>query len=364
MSTEVTCSRCHLPQHTAQTLLQADASDKKKFCSKLPFQNEHLHDIYGNPFPTISGTAKEKKAAANAAAAADSPTPDPSDAAAPAPKAGKNSGLIYFKCTCCENEKVASVRYAAHLEKCLGLSGRKSSRAAMAKMNSSSGGGSPMLQPADAPTGGSGGKLGGSRKPSPEKKSPVPPPAVLNGGADEIKVSTSISSALPTGAAVTGTATATPKKKKKKAPLGANVPAPIPPALIPHDGLETLDERDRDRERELAPLPPIIKDPTAPPPKKRKRKAEAEGTINLASALPLTSTSAAPDVDLPKPPMKKQKILGVETPGTKKQKFKKQSPAPGAFPKKSVLASPVTVGAPVDRVWFSAFYPLLYTANC
>jgi hypothetical protein len=337
---------------------QADASDKKKFCTKLPFQNTPYHDIYGNLFPTISGStsAKEKKAAA-IAAAADSPTPDPSDTAAPAPKAGKNSGIIYIKCTSCDIDKVASSRYAAHLEKCLGLSGRKSSRTAMAKMNSSSGGGSPMLAPADAPVGGNGGsKQGGSRKPSPEKKSPAPPLVFPNGGAEVVKISTSVLPSLPTGAgAVGGTATATPKKKKKKAAVGANVPVPVPPAAVPHDGGEALEERDK--ERELTSLAPPLKDPTAPPPKKRKRKSETEGTINVQAA-PSAATvrNSAADADTSKPAVKKQKnapLPGTESPmATKKQlnKFNKnrQSPVPGTLPKKPVSASPAK--AHIDRV--------------
>ncbi|CAZ86628.1 unnamed protein product [Tuber melanosporum] len=382
---ETTCPRCNLPQHTAQTLQSADAADKKKFCSRLPFQNTPYHDIYGNPFPTNNSSAKEKKAAAAsaaAAAAADSPTPDPSDTAAPAPK-GKNSAIVYFKCTSCDNDKVASSRYAAHLEKCLGLSGRKSSRAAMAKMNSSSGGGSPMLAPTDAPGGGNGGngngngngggngKQGGSRKPSPEKKSPVPPLAILN-GAEEAKtllpppipaplatVVVGVPSSIPPITTTTATATATPKKKKKKAAVGANVPVPLP-AAISH-GDHDKDPQDKTRDTSIS---QPTKDAPAPP-KKRKRKAEADGTINV-SAIPAASPLSIGGIPLPAgseiskpPPIKKQKVTpnagGSETPiSTKKSQLNKfnknrQSPTPGNLPKKPPVSAATGIGG-ADRI--------------
>lgn len=393
---ETTCPRCNLPQHTAQTLQSVDAADKKKFCSKLPFQNTAYHDIYGNPFPTINNSsAKEKKAAAASAAAvaaADSPTPDPSDTAAPAPR-GKNSGIVYFKCTSCDQEKVASSRYAAHLEKCLGLSGRKSSRAAMAKMNSSSSGGSPMLAPADAPGGGNGGngngngngggngKQGGSRKPSPEKKPPVLPLAVLNGAEDaKTLLPPPITASLPTAIVggsgsgsippitiTTTTTTATPKKKKKKAAVGTNVPAPIPPpTAISHDDHDH-DKDPHDKVRDTSISQPA-KDTPAPP-KKRKRKAEADGTINV-SAIPAASstmmiggmqlaTGVSIDNEIPKPPpIKKQKVApgagGPDAPiSTKKSQLNKlnknrQSPTPGNLPKKPPVSAVGAGGA--DRV--------------
>ncbi|CUS09434.1 unnamed protein product [Tuber aestivum] len=389
---ETTCPRCNLPQHTAQTLQSVDTADKKKFCSRLPFQNTPYHDIYGNPFPTInSSSAKEKKSAAATAAAvaaADSPTPDPSDTAVPAPK-GKNSAIIYFKCTSCDNEKVASSRYAAHLEKCLGLSGRKSSRAAMVKMNSSSGGGSPMLAPADAPGGGNGGngngngngggngKQGGSRKTSPEKKSPIPPPAPLN-GVEETKtllpppITTPLAAVIVSGGGsmppatttTTTTTTATPKKKKKKAAVGANVPVPIPPTAISHDDHDK-DHHDKARDTSIS---QPTKDAPAPP-KKRKRKAEADGTINV-SAIPAASSvvvmggmslsaGTSLDSEIPKPPpIKKQKVASgagsSETPVTKKSqlgKFSKnrQSPTPGNLPKKPPASAAAGVGG-TDRI--------------
>ena len=403
---ETTCPRCNLPQHTAQTLQSVDAADKKKFCSKLPFQNTPYHDIYGNPFPTINNSsAKEKKAAAASAAAvaaADSPTPDPSDTAAPAPK-GKNSGIVYFKCTSCDLEKVASSRYAAHLEKCLGLSGRKSSRAAMAKMNSSSSGGSPMLAPADAPGGGNGGngngngngngggngKQGSSRKPSPEKKPPVLPLAVLNGTEDtKTLLPPPITAPLPTvivsgggsippATTTTTTTTATPKKKKKKAAVGANVPVPIPPTAISHDDHDHgKDPQDKARDTSIS---QPTKDTPAPP-KKRKRKAEADGTINL-SAIPAASpivtiggvplsTGASIDNEISKPPpIKKQKVApgagGSDAPiSTKKSQLNKlnknrQSPTPGNLPKKPPVSA-VGGASGADRVCSHTSPPLIY----
>lgn len=267
LPTEFLCPRCHLPRHTLETMAQGltvtlESGEKKKYCSKLPFQNVRGHDIYGNPFPTVT-VSKDKKAKALKEAPAtggtetpgigDSPaasTPQASGDTPAAPgelpvKTGKPniSGIVYVKCTSCDNEKVASTRFASHLEKCLGLSGRKSSRAAMAKMNNStngngSTGGSPMLTPADLPKPSAG--IVGSRKPSPEKKGSPTPSGEL----------------LSKPAATSGSVNSTPKKKKKA------------PAQDPSAAAQPSDST----------APNIAKDPSAGP-KKANRKRKAESTL-------------------------------------------------------------------------------------
>lgn len=67
--TEIICPKCKLPRHTLDSLASSTGGkeDKRKYCSKLPYQNKPLHDIYGNPSPTVNVSAKEKKAKAVAA---------------------------------------------------------------------------------------------------------------------------------------------------------------------------------------------------------------------------------------------------------------------------------------------------------
>jgi len=293
---EMICTRCHLPRHTAETLqkgtITLENGEKKKFCAKLPWQNARGHDIYGNPFPnpTVAGGKKGKKAQAEpeTASNADSPT---EDTPAITGKVAKNSGIVYFKCTNCGSEKVASLRYAAHLEKCLGLSGRKCSRAAMAKMNNSgsgSNGGSPMLQPTDT-------AKGASRKPSPEKLAigNAATPALEDPSEMTIDVASQppplamAKTNLPAPTAPVGIAATTTPKKKKKAAGAAVVKEETPaPSLSP---------------QAVAPLPTPAKDPAQ---KKRKRKDDVgePGPTPLKPKKHKTLLTGAGVAGLPLPP--------------------------------------------------------------
>ncbi|RPB14739.1 hypothetical protein P167DRAFT_533725, partial [Morchella conica CCBAS932] len=311
---EIICSRCHLPQHTAHTLeTTTAAAQKKKFCPRLPFQDAPFHDIYGNPFPTVKENAANKKGDSNKSA--DSPAEDGAAAVAIAPGNGKKGAAVYFKCPCCDKEKVPPNRFAKHLEKCLGL-GRKSSRAAMAKMNNSnsgSGAGSPMLSAADATT--AQGSKTASRKASPEKKSKSPVPL------EEVAVppppATPVISSKPIFAAsvtemAAGSGVPTPKKKKKKATAAAaalkvgSVPPEEDKGLLamPETPTKPIDVPS------LTPLPPPIlaKEPTTQ--KKRKRKAETLAAKVEAAATAVGEESReAITLQLSKaPPLKKQKL--------------------------------------------------------
>ena len=225
---EIICTRCNLPRHTLTTLhatpTTLPSGERKKYCLKRPWQSTPGADIYGIPFPSSSSNAKKSK---NNTKSADTP---PGDLPAAAVNGKKDSGIQYFKCTSCDNDKVASTRFAAHLEKCLGLSGRRSGRAAMQKLNGGSGTGSPALFPTDSI------KVA-SRRPSPEKSgkpSPAPEPIVNTAPVPPLH---------PTQQQ------GTPKKKKK-------------PLL--HAGDEDT--------------PLISATSSNAPPKKRKRKIDVEGT--------------------------------------------------------------------------------------
>lgn len=317
---EIMCPRCHLPQHTASTMDAPGGGAKKKFCPRLPWQNAPLHDIYGNPFPTIKDKNNKNGADKNnnSFAATDSPAEDVPGVVVSGKKG--TTGVVYFKCTSCDNEKVLSSRYAAHLEKCLGLAGRKSSRAAMAKMNSNSGSGagSPMLSAVDA------GTKTASRKASPEKKSKSPVPG-LNGTDEPAATTTPApakSSFYASSAVGTTTTTTTPKKKKKKAAAAAaaaaalaaanaaavtSLPPPLPPPPSTPSKIDVPS---------LPPLPPPATALVSAPQKKRKRKAEAAAAAAAAAAVAAGERQGSvvgddKDVSVTlkeKPPPKKQKM--------------------------------------------------------
>jgi len=323
----------------------------------------------------VSVSAKEKKAKAAAAAVAaaegnangESSTGDGEALAISVPNGRKADSVVYFKCTNCNVEKIAAARFAAHLEKCLGLAGRKSSRAAMAKINGSGSGGgssgavSPALGPVDAVGGRGSGKVtpdvgdgevivgkkekGGSFMSADEGgiNVPPPPPAPATGGA--------------TG---TGKLPGTLKKKKKPA-----VKDTTAAAIIGGGGEESKDAASLPviMESSLSQAPtsaPVkeLKDPSATPVKKRKRKAElpvnGDAPPTLVKVEPAAVVADDKDASItvarvtPKPPVKKQKVEGGQlgqgaleamgSPVLKKSqlsKFKnRDSPGPGSVGKK------------------------------
>lgn len=369
---EIICSKCKLPRHSLETLAHSTGAkeDKKKYCSKLPYQTRPLHDIYGNPSPTVSVSAKEKKAKAVAAlqaaahAAAEGTTngeaaiedtlscgEGTATIAISIPNGRKADAVVYFKCTNCSTEKIAAARFAAHLEKCLGLAGRKSSRAAMAKMSgggSGSGAGSPAMG-IDSVVGAVGNK--GSGKPTPDVGEEEVP------GKKKEKVNSFIVSEdginvppPPAPVAGAGKVPGTITKKKKKpgkdiAVLGGEEMKDVALVVKEHEGqaagtlTSTLNNSTAVVKEQ--------KDSNAPV-KKRKRKAEVMATGDESTApsvLKVESTTIATSIDdkggsiilarsATKPPVKKQKIEGqIEgSPVLKKSqisKFKdRDSPGP------------------------------------
>ncbi|CCX07787.1 hypothetical protein FPQ18DRAFT_317550 [Pyronema domesticum] len=382
--TELICTRCNLPRHTQETIsmgtILTESGEKKKFCQKLPYRNIRGCDIYGNPFPNPNAAVKK---GATAAAAKKDQGDSPASVGDEAPvKVGKGTGIVYFKCTSCDHEKIASSRYAAHLEKCLGLSGRKSSRAAMQKMsNGGSNSGSPMLAPQDAKT--------GSRKPSPEKlgtaKASTPAP-------DESLLSTTVL-ATPVKPALSSTPTApstisnsTPKKKKK---LGTAVsggldtkestPVPsLPPPAIPVPGSTGKSAPSKEKKRKRKDEGSLAGDTPAKP-KKQKAQAAASNATPTSTPKPKpkpapTSGSSvplplAPSISPQKPPLSSTPLAsatGAATLAKKPSKPKvpkaKSQQTPGGIPKKTVpgiqkdiikdaAASSVTKdGSPIKKI--------------
>jgi ribonuclease P/MRP protein subunit POP1 len=156
---EIICPNCRLPRYEPPPGSDPVPSNTKKYCSRLVWYTRPNHDIFGNPcYNQANGkrAKKEKEAASSKTANDNVSTPGSFDSAnAPSPggandtaaeKAStkKDKGPM-IKCGSCDRN-VAANRFAAHLEKCMGIAGRKSSRAAMAKIvqPSGSGRGTPL----------------------------------------------------------------------------------------------------------------------------------------------------------------------------------------------------------------------------
>lgn len=343
---EIICSKCKLPRHSLETLAHSTGAkeDKKKYCSKLPYQTRPLHDIYGNPSPTVSVSAKEKKAKAAALQAAQAAAEGITNGEAAIedtlscgegtatiaisiPNGRKTDAVVYFKCTNCSTEKIAAARFAAHLEKCLGLAGRKSSRAAMAKM-SGGGSGSGVGSGAGSPAMGIDSVVGAVGNKGSGKSTPDAGEEEMQGKKKEKGNSFIVSedgiNVPPPPAPVAGASKvpgAITKKKKKPGKdntvLGGEESKDAVSIVKDHEAQAT------------GTLVPTLSNSTAAakeqkdlnvPVKKRKRKAEAMATSDDSTAPsimkvePITIATSTESIILArsttKPPVKKQKIEG------------------------------------------------------
>ncbi|KAF2135797.1 uncharacterized protein K452DRAFT_303284 [Aplosporella prunicola CBS 121167] len=144
---EIICPYCKLPRlmyPIAGTGMQMpDLS--KTYCTRHPFVSRSGHDIYNNPFPTdMAKTKKERELIKRAEKDA---TPgssqgdggDQENSLSKLNPGGKPASYIpWHTCPNCKRSLLIT-RFAQHAEKCLGISGRQSSRNAMAKLNSQGG---------------------------------------------------------------------------------------------------------------------------------------------------------------------------------------------------------------------------------
>ena len=141
-TTTITCANCRLPR-----LLSYPPEPKTEYCAKKPYLSIPNHDIHGNPFPSNKPTkSKPTKDASNPAitkkTTADSlPSSSPQSSNSPPnenPQNTTSTPTPSFPTTKCPNcpRYLVVTRIAQHLEKCMGIAGRQSSRNAMAKMSS------------------------------------------------------------------------------------------------------------------------------------------------------------------------------------------------------------------------------------
>ena len=135
---EILCPTCRLPRLTYPTTgKNSRASDPgKDYCAKQPYIDKAGCDIHGKSL-ALEKPSKKSKAAKDAKKQA---SPDGSESPNGSPSNGKISDMPAAttipsaKCPNCPRY-MAFTRIAQHMDRCLGLSGRQSSKNAMTKLN-------------------------------------------------------------------------------------------------------------------------------------------------------------------------------------------------------------------------------------
>lgn len=145
---EIICPHCKLPRlHHPITGKRMQTPDlTKQYCMLYPWVSKDHHDIYGNPFPTDMGgkTKKERELLRQQQRAEKDNTPGSQDTNTPTDTIKLNTGgkpasyIPWHTCPNCKRSLLIT-RFAQHLEKCLGLAGRQSSRAAAALISKQNG---------------------------------------------------------------------------------------------------------------------------------------------------------------------------------------------------------------------------------
>ena len=142
-TTDILCPRCRLPRllypSTGKGAQQPEPG--KEYCSKQPYIEKPGCDIHGKSL-VMENPSKKSKAAKDAKKQAEaSPDQDNSDSDNGGPSNGKTSNIpaaTTVPTTKCPNcpRYMAFSKIAGHLERCMGIGGRQSSKNAMVKMNS------------------------------------------------------------------------------------------------------------------------------------------------------------------------------------------------------------------------------------
>jgi ribonuclease P/MRP protein subunit POP1 len=155
---EIICPHCKLPRlmHPIMGKGMQTPDLTKEYCMLYPWVQRQGHDVYGNPFPTDMAKSKKereliKQQQKNAEKeSVGTPGSQDTDMAGGDTKeiklntGGKPASYIpWHTCPNCKRSLLIT-RFAQHLEKCLGISGRQSSRNAMAKLTGQNGTGSGL----------------------------------------------------------------------------------------------------------------------------------------------------------------------------------------------------------------------------
>lgn len=155
---EILCPHCRLPRLsypiTGAGARLPDLSQGQQYCTRYPFVTRPGHDCYGNPFPSTANLTKKEREALKRSekeegrGAGGTPSSQGDEGGGATNNAGNAEERVlkkldtggkpasYIPWHTCPNCKrsLLITRFAQHLEKCLGISGRASSRNAMVKM--------------------------------------------------------------------------------------------------------------------------------------------------------------------------------------------------------------------------------------
>jgi ribonuclease P/MRP protein subunit POP1 len=155
---EIVCAHCKLPRlmHPIMGKGMQNPDLTKEYCRLYPFVQEKGHDVYGNPFPTDMAKSKkerelikqqQKNQEKESVGTPGSQDTDMANGETQGKEIKLNTGgkpasyIPWHTCPNCKRSLLIT-RFAQHLEKCLGISGRQSSRNAMAKLAGQNGNGS------------------------------------------------------------------------------------------------------------------------------------------------------------------------------------------------------------------------------
>lgn len=155
---EITCPHCKLPRlmHPIMGKGMQNPDLTREYCMLYPWVQRSGHDVYGNPFPTDMAKSKKERELIKQQQknqekeSVGTPGSQDTDMAGGETReiklntGGKPASYIpWHTCPNCKRSLLIT-RFAQHLEKCLGISGRQSSRNAMAKLAGQNGTGSGM----------------------------------------------------------------------------------------------------------------------------------------------------------------------------------------------------------------------------
>lgn len=154
---EIICPHCKLPRlmHPIMGKGMQNPDLTKEYCMLYPWVQRSGHDVYGNPFPTdMAKSKKERELIKQQQKNADkesvgTPGSQDTEMAGDTKEIKLNTGgkpasyIPWHTCPNCKRSLLIT-RFAQHLEKCLGISGRQSSRNAMAKLVGQNGTGSGL----------------------------------------------------------------------------------------------------------------------------------------------------------------------------------------------------------------------------
>ncbi|KAF2097975.1 hypothetical protein NA57DRAFT_57147 [Rhizodiscina lignyota] len=184
---QIYCPQCRLPRllyPLSGVGAQMPDDLNAQYCTRHPFVSKSGHDVYGMPFPTDQAkTKKERELIKQQARAEKDSTPasqnsDPQGGTQDSESVQVQNGINklqpqskganyipWHTCPRCKRSLLIT-RFAQHLEKCLGISGRQSSRNAMAKLSGQNGsmGSTPMGSRPGTPGPGNQGEAKGQKR--------------------------------------------------------------------------------------------------------------------------------------------------------------------------------------------------------